>query len=240
MRSIQNDTKQNGNKCCLRYSPRVLFLNLMYCRVQYNTANNSKNYNFAPASHLWSGTGQRTSSSSQAILALDRQRGGNPLACLIKPWHASTEISETACLLALAIPLSLPCCRPSPPTLPRPSFLSLLPTPSPLRLWCPWPLPSRLSGSIVSNLNSFSQSLWCISRIILTVIFAKKYVHFSKQFVQTAPHNAFPEKACNLLKIVHLSNVSIYVNEHISAIRMKSPCVIVHKQDSQNLVMLSI
>ncbi len=34
--------------------------------------------------------------------------------------------------------------------------------------------------------------------------------------------------------LVHLSKVSIYVNKHISAIRMKSPCVIVHKQDSQN------
>ncbi len=34
--------------------------------------------------------------------------------------------------------------------------------------------------------------------------------------------------------LVHLSKLSIYVNEHISAIRMKSPCVIVHKQDSQN------
>ncbi len=31
--------------------------------------------------------------------------------------------------------------------------------------------------------------------------------------------------------LVHFSKVSIYVNEHISAIRMKSPCVIVHKQD---------
>ncbi len=35
--------------------------------------------------------------------------------------------------------------------------------------------------------------------------------------------------------LVNLSKVSIYVNEHISAIRMKSPCVIVHKQDSQNV-----
>jgi len=33
---------------------------------------------------------------------------------------------------------------------------------------------------------------------------------------------------------VHLSKLSIYVNEHISAIKMTSPCVIVHKQDSQN------
>ncbi len=32
--------------------------------------------------------------------------------------------------------------------------------------------------------------------------------------------------------LAHLSKVSIYVNEHISAIRMKSPCVIVHKQNA--------
>ncbi len=32
--------------------------------------------------------------------------------------------------------------------------------------------------------------------------------------------------------LVHLSKV--FVNEHISAIRMKSPCAIVHKQDIQN------
>ncbi len=47
----------------------------MYCRVQYNTANNNKNNYSAPASRLWSGTGQRTSSTSQAILTLARQRG---------------------------------------------------------------------------------------------------------------------------------------------------------------------
>ncbi len=67
--------KKNGNKCCLWYSPSVLFLNLMYCRVQYNTANNNKNNYSAPASRLWSGTGQRTPSTSQALLALARQRG---------------------------------------------------------------------------------------------------------------------------------------------------------------------
>ncbi len=67
-----------------------------------------------------------------------------------------------------------------------------------------------------------------------SLIFAK-YVHFSKQFVQTAPHNGLPAKARSLFKsLVHLSNVSIYVNEQIIGIRMKSPCVIVHKQDSQN------
>ncbi len=34
--------------------------------------------------------------------------------------------------------------------------------------------------------------------------------------------------------LIHLSKVSIYVNEHIRAIRMNSPWVIVHKQASQN------
>ncbi len=41
--------------------------------------------------------------------------------------------------------------------------------------------------------------------------------------------------SCNFFKIFSSSLKSKYnVNEHISAIRMKSPCVIVHKQDSQN------
>ncbi len=35
-----------------------------------------------------------------------------------------------------------------------------------------------------------------------SLIFANKYVHFSKQFVQTAPHNGLPAKASNLLKII--------------------------------------
>jgi len=61
-------------------------------------------------------------------------------------------------------------------------------------------------------------------------------VHFSKQFVQTAPHNGLPAKACNLLKILSSSLKSKYVNEHISAIRMTSPCVIVHKQDVSKML----
>ncbi len=63
---------------------------------------------------------------------------------------------------------------------------------------------------------SFSQSHSCISRIILIVILAKKYVHFSKQFVQTAPHNGFPAKACNLLKIFSSSLKSKYLSMNIS------------------------
>ncbi len=35
--------------------------------------------------------------------------------------------------------------------------------------------------------------------------------------------------------LVYLSKVSFYVNEHISALRKKSPCVIVHKQDGQHV-----
>jgi len=48
--------------------------------------------------------------------------------------------------------------------------------------------------------------------------------------IQTAPHIGLLAKACYFWEM----NWSIYVNEHISAIRMKSPCVIVHKQDSHN------
>ncbi len=125
-----------ANKCCLWYSPSFLFINLMYCRVQYNTAN-VKKYNLII--RLWSGTGQRTSSTSQAILALARQRGWNTLACLIQPWHASAKISETACLLGLALPFSLPCSRP-PPSPPLPlSPLHLPISPSPLPLCTPSP-----------------------------------------------------------------------------------------------------
>ncbi len=44
-----------------------------------------------------------------------------------------------------------------------------------------------------------------------SLIFAKKYVHFSKQFVQTAPHNRLPAKTCNLLKIFSSSLKSKYL-----------------------------
>ncbi len=66
-----NTTKCTTNVCICTF----LFLNLMSCRVQYNTANNNKNNYSGPASRLCSGTGYRTSSSSQAILALAWQRG---------------------------------------------------------------------------------------------------------------------------------------------------------------------
>ncbi len=89
--------------------------------------------------------------------------------------------------------------------------------------------------------NSFSQSLWCISQIILSVIFTKKYVHFSKLFIQTAPHNRWPAKACNLLKICSSSLKTKYLSMNKCAIRMKNYCVkFVHKQDYKCLVMLSI
>ncbi len=44
-----------------------------------------------------------------------------------------------------------------------------------------------------------------------SLIFAKKYVHFSKQFAQTAPHNGLTAKACNLLKIFSSSLKSKYL-----------------------------
>ncbi len=44
-----------------------------------------------------------------------------------------------------------------------------------------------------------------------SLIFSKKYVHFSKQFVQTAPHNGFPTKTSNLLKIFSSSLKSKYL-----------------------------
>ncbi len=51
----------------------------------------------------------------------------------------------------------------------------------------------------------------------------------------------FLQKPVNYSKsLVHLSKVSIYVNEHISGIRMKSPCVIIHKQDLQNSLVVNI
>ncbi len=50
--------------------------------------------------------------------------------------------------------------------------------------------------------------------------------HYTMDFLQKPVTSSKP--------LVHLSKLSIYVNDHISAIRMKSPCVIVHKQDSQN------
>ncbi len=43
------------------------------------------------------------------------------------------------------------------------------------------------------------------------LIFANTYVHFSKQFVQTAPHNGLPAKACHLLKIFSSSLKNRYL-----------------------------
>ena len=39
--------------------------------------------------------------------------------------------------------------------------------------------------------------------------------------------------------LVNVSEVNTYVNDHVSAIRMKSPYVIVYEQDGQNVVVLS-
>ncbi len=55
-----------------------------------------------------------------------------------------------------------------------------------------------------------------------------KYGHKRQEHMT---HTTEPwQKACNLLKIFSSSLKSIYVNEHISASRIKSPCVIVLKQ----------
>ncbi len=74
------------------------------------------------------------------------------------------------------------------------------------------------------NITAFSQSLWCISWIILK--FAKKYVHFSKQFVQIAPHNGLHAKADNLLKIFSSSLKNKYfhffsiANKHLPILKV--------------------
>jgi len=65
------------------------------------------------------------------------------------------------------------------------------------------------------------------------LVFLSRFYAFLKSFsiesVKTAAHIGLPAKACNVLKI--FSSVFEFVNEHI---RMKRPCVFVHRQDSQN------
>ncbi len=41
-------------------------------------------------------------------------------------------------------------------------------------------------------------------------------MHFSKHFIQTAPHNGLPAKACNLLKIFSSSLKSKYLSMNLS------------------------
>ncbi len=78
----------------------------------------------------------------------------------------------------------------------------------------------------LSNFGAFLES---------SLIFAEKYVHFSKQFVQIAPHNGFPAKACNFFKIFSSSLKSKNLCQWTYQCHQnESPCVIVHKQDSQN------
>ncbi len=70
--SLFQELNECLENCVKRISYSVLAIekncNIMYCRVQYKTANNNKKMYSAPTSCLWSGTGQRTSSTSQAIL----------------------------------------------------------------------------------------------------------------------------------------------------------------------------
>ncbi len=60
-------------------------------------------------------------------------------------------------------------------------------------------------------MNTFIYSFRFGAFLESSLIFAKKYVHFSKQIVQTAPHNRLPAKACNLLKIFSSSLKSKYL-----------------------------
>lgn len=52
--------------------------------------------NHYAASRCCAGSSQRTSSTSQAILSLSRQRGKNALALRVQPWKASTGTSSQA------------------------------------------------------------------------------------------------------------------------------------------------
>ncbi len=84
-----------------------------------------------------------------------------------------------------------------------------------------------LVHSALTNVNkhnfwfySFSQSLWCISLIILNIC---KSMCISQNNLYKQHHTIdYLQKPVTYSKsFVHLSKVSIYVNEHISAIRMK-------------------
>lgn len=72
--------------------------------------------------------------------------------------------------------------------------------------------------------------------VLSSLTFAKQLMHFLKQFVQTEPQNGLPAKdqlAQNPLFITQIVFINTYVSEHVSAIRMTSPCVIVYRKDSQ-------
>lgn len=82
-----------------------------------------------------------------------------------------------------------------------------------------------------SRFGVFSNFSWIILNICKTVSLST--------FLETDHTNSTTQwsyllaKACNLLKIFSLFLKSQYVSEHVSA--MTSPCVIVNKEDSQNV-----
>ncbi len=93
-----------------------------------------------------------------------------------------------------------------------------------------------LDISVILFINlHYNSSRWCISRIILNI--CKEVYAFLKTIYLYKQHHTMDhlQKPVTYSKsLVHLSKVSIYVNEHISAIRINSYYVIVYKQDGQN------
>ncbi len=63
---------------------------------------------------------------------------------------------------------------------------------------------NSINGSFITVFLSHSGAF-----LESSLIFAKKYVHFSKQFVQTAPHTGLPAKACNLM-LSHVVNITVH------------------------------
>ena len=70
-----------------------IFYFLMYCTVQYTKQQHKYS---APASRLWSGTIRESHQHHRLYWSYPGSGGENPLACLIQPWHASTEMSSKA------------------------------------------------------------------------------------------------------------------------------------------------
>ncbi len=163
-------------------------------RLERKKKKNANGYNIrcltpyysAPASRLWSGTGQRTSSTSQAILALARQWGkilfnawSNPGTHQIKYMRLFVFLPflflfHVVILLLLLLLLLL--------------FISVLPLYLLLFLFHHFFLYSFSSSSVMSLTSSFT-SLWilCFS-VVWIQFFSVTLVHFSNH-----PH-------CNICK----------------------------------------
>ncbi len=80
---------------------------------------------------------------------------------------------------------------------------------------------------------SFSQSLWCIHRIVLNVC------KVSKHLIQTAPHNGLHANAYNLLKIFSSSLKSEYLCQWTYQCHQNEKSLS-HCSQTKYLVMLSI